>query len=108
MALTRERALTLIRFHRAIRYGSEDELLSDVNFKLLRAVDKFDPAKGTAFTFLSCLIQNALHTCVSKARTAASRYVELDEGVANNLPANGRQNLEWVLNGHPDAVPLFK
>jgi hypothetical protein len=23
-------------------------------------------------------------------------------------PAIGRKNLEWVLNGHPDAVPLFK
>jgi hypothetical protein len=22
-------------------------------------------------------------------------------------PAIGRRNLEWVLNGHPDAVPLF-
>jgi hypothetical protein len=23
-------------------------------------------------------------------------------------PAIGRKNLEWVINGHPDAVPLFK
>jgi hypothetical protein len=23
-------------------------------------------------------------------------------------PAIGRKNLKWVLNGHPDAVPLFK
>jgi len=23
-------------------------------------------------------------------------------------PAIGRKNLEWVLSGHPDAVPLFK
>jgi hypothetical protein len=23
-------------------------------------------------------------------------------------PVIGRKNLEWVLNGHPDAVPLFK
>ena len=23
-------------------------------------------------------------------------------------PAIGRKNLEWVLNGHPDAVPLFQ
>ena len=22
--------------------------------------------------------------------------------------AIGRQNLEWVLNGHPEAVPLFE
>jgi hypothetical protein len=23
-------------------------------------------------------------------------------------PAIGRKNLEWILNGHPDAVPLFQ
>ena len=70
--------MTLIRFHKTTRCGSEDKLLSDANFKLLRAVGKLDPAKGSAFTFLSCLIQNALHSAVSKARKVASRYVELD------------------------------
>jgi hypothetical protein len=53
--LTQDRALTLIWFHKTTRYCTKDELLSDVNFKLLRAVNKFDPAKGTAFTFVSQL-----------------------------------------------------
>ena len=79
----------MIRFHKTGRYGTEDELISDVNFELLRAVEKFDPAKGSAFTFVSCIIQNTLHTSVSKARTAASRCVELDEALASALPANG-------------------
>jgi DNA-directed RNA polymerase specialized sigma24 family protein len=89
VTLTQDRALTLIRFRKTARYCAEDELLSNVNFKLLRAVDKFDPAKGTAFTFLSCIVQNTLCSSVTKARTAASRYVEFDEAVANKLTTNG-------------------
>jgi hypothetical protein len=82
--------LTLIRFHKTTRYGSEDELLSDINFKLLRAVGKLDPAKGSAFTFLSSLIQNTLHATVSRARVVARRHVEFDETAANNLSTNGK------------------
>jgi hypothetical protein len=33
--LTQDRALTLIRFYRTTRYRPVDELLSDVNFKLI-------------------------------------------------------------------------
>jgi hypothetical protein len=44
--LAQPRAQTLIRFYKTTRYRREDELLSDVNLKLLRAVNKFDPAKG--------------------------------------------------------------
>jgi DNA-directed RNA polymerase specialized sigma24 family protein len=87
--LTRDRALTLIRFHKTTRYGSEAELLSDVHFKLLRAVDKFDYSKGSAFTFVSRVVTNALCTSVSNARRRSGRYVELDEALASDLPANG-------------------
>jgi hypothetical protein len=88
VSLTQERALTLIRFHKTIRYRPEDELLSDVNFKLLRAVEKFDPAKGSAFTFVSRVVMNVLCTSVTNARKSADRYLELNEGIANNLAAN--------------------
>jgi DNA-directed RNA polymerase specialized sigma24 family protein len=106
--LTQTRALTLIRFHKTSRYGSEDELISDVNFELLRAVEKFDPAKGSAFTFVSCIIQNTLHTSVSKARTAASRYVELDEALASALPANGETGAGSDRDAIDDLVHRFK
>jgi DNA-directed RNA polymerase specialized sigma24 family protein len=98
----------LIRFHKTSRYGSEDELISDVNFELLRAVEKFDPAKGSAFTFVSCIIQNTLHTSVSKARTAASRYVELDEALASALPANGETGAGSDRDAIDDLVHRFK
>src|SRR6516162_2701069 len=56
--MTQRRADTLIRFYRTTRYRSHDELISDVNFKLIRAVSKFDPHKGSAFTFVSQVIAN--------------------------------------------------
>lgn len=85
--LTQPRVQTLIRFHKTSRYRSEDELPSDVNFRLLRAVDKFDPTKGSAFSFISSVVMNTLCTSVTRARAVASRYVELDETFAGTLPA---------------------
>jgi hypothetical protein len=87
VTLTQDRALTLIRFHKTTRYSSEAELLSDVHLKLLRAVDKFDPTKGTAFTFLSRVVTNALCTAVTNARRTSSRFTELDQDVLHALPA---------------------
>ena len=85
VALTHDRALTLIRFRKTARYRSESELLSDINFKLLRAVDKFDPAKGSAFTFVSCLITNTLCTSVSNARKNLATYRRLSRSVMITL-----------------------
>src|SRR6516162_11150944 len=66
--LSQTRAQTLIRFYQTTRYRPEDELLSDVNWKLLRSVSKFDPAKGSAFTFVSQVIWSALSTSVMTTR----------------------------------------
>jgi hypothetical protein len=82
VTLTQTRALTLIRFNGTSGYCSESELLSDINFKLRRPIGRFNPAKGSAFTFISCLIQNTLRASDSRARVAAERHVELDEGRA--------------------------
>src|SRR6516225_4387084 len=79
VALSRPRVETLIRFNGTTRYYSEAELLSDVNFKLVRSVAKFNPARGSAFSFVSCLIENELRSSVSRARKQCARYVELDE-----------------------------
>ena len=64
--LTQDRALTLIRFHKTTRYLGENELLSDIHYKLLKAVDKFDPARGTAFTFLSHVVTWLCKSCEEK------------------------------------------
>jgi hypothetical protein len=85
VALTQRRALTLIRFYQTTRYRPEDELLSDVNWKLLKSIGKFDPTKGSAFTFVSQLISNSLCTSVTTARRNARQYVELDKTTAGKL-----------------------
>src|SRR6516162_9706604 len=63
--LAQPRALTLIRFNGTTSYRSESELLSDVNYKLLRSVAKFDPSKGSAFTYISKIIDSSLRTSVT-------------------------------------------
>jgi hypothetical protein len=40
IALTTPRAQTLVRYFKTHSYKPEDELLSDINFKLLRSVAK--------------------------------------------------------------------
>jgi hypothetical protein len=100
--LTQARALTLIRFNSAFRYSTEAELLSDVHFKLVKAVGKFDPTRGSAFSFVSRVVMNALCTSVTNSRRSADRYVELNEAIASDLPANGdaraRDNVDDVLD----------
>jgi hypothetical protein len=81
--------LTLIRFYKTTRYQREDELLSDVNFKLLKAVGSFNRERGHAFSFLSQVVTNALRTSVTNARKRTKRYVKLDKAAANKLHTNG-------------------
>jgi hypothetical protein len=87
VGLARPRALTLIRFRRTTRYCSEAELLSDVNCKLVRAVERFDPAKASAFTFLSAVVLNTLSTSVSNARKNAEQHTKLKRSLVEVLPA---------------------
>jgi hypothetical protein len=96
--LTQERALTLIKFRKATRYRPQDELLSDVNCKLLRAVGRFNPEKGTAFTYLSLVITNALHTSVTSARKSYRRSVKFDKRIANKLCTNGETESQHAID----------
>jgi len=85
--LVEPRALTLVRFHKTNRYQSESELLSDINFKLMRSIGRFDSAKGTAFSFVSKIIDSSLRTSVSNQRRNWARCVELDSELTNSLRA---------------------
>src|SRR5262249_17915076 len=85
--LIEPRALTLIRFHKTDHYRPEDELLSDVNFKLMRSIGRFDPTKGSAFSFVSAVITSTLQTSVTNTRRNWVRYSELNNELANSLPA---------------------
>jgi hypothetical protein len=96
--LTQNRALTLIRFYKTTRYRARDELLSDVNFKLLKAVAKFDPSKGSAFTFVSQVISNVLCTAVTSARRNAARHHRLNKVILNKLVTNGEAESAHVID----------
>jgi DNA-directed RNA polymerase specialized sigma24 family protein len=93
--LTQRRADTLIRFYRTGRYKPHDELLSDVNFKMMRAIDKFDPSKGSAFTFVSQVISNVLFTSVTSRRRDLARHRRLIASDLNHLVTNGETESQY-------------
>jgi hypothetical protein len=85
--LSQRRALALIRYNGTHHYCGEDELLSDVNYKLLRAVRGFNPSKGSAFTFVSKVIDSTLRTRVTTTRRHWARHVELNDEITTTLRA---------------------
>jgi hypothetical protein len=66
--LTEPRSLALIRYFKTNQYQSESELLSDINFKLMRSIGRFNAAKGTGFSYVSRIIETSLKTAVSNQR----------------------------------------
>jgi hypothetical protein len=106
VTLSQQRALTLIRHYRTGCYCSEPELLSNVHFKLLRSVAKFDPAKGSAFTYVSKIIDSSLRTRVTATRKNWLRNCELSDEVINTLPAktDDRTTLDDVVQRIRDAA----
>jgi hypothetical protein len=83
--LSQRRALTLIRFNGTTGYCSEPELLSDVNYKLIRSIRKFDPARGNAFSYVSAVITSTLKTSVTAQRKTWARHCELSDKLASTL-----------------------
>jgi hypothetical protein len=47
--------------------------------------DKFDPNKGTAFTFVSQAVMNVLCTSVTNARNSSNRFTELSDSIVDDL-----------------------
>jgi hypothetical protein len=87
VGLTQNRTLALIRFHKTSNFRTENELLSDINYKLMRSIGKFDPSKGSAFTFVSAVITSTLKTSVTNTRRDWVRYSELSDELVNTLRA---------------------
>jgi hypothetical protein len=71
-------ALSLIRDKATMRHVEVDELMSAVNNKLLRSLPSYDPARGTAFAFVSRLTCNMLCTQVTHRKKLAARYPALE------------------------------
>ena len=85
--LVEPRATTLIRFHKTHRYRPEDELLSDVNFKLMRSIGRFDARRASAFSFVSAVITSTLQTSVTATRRNWARQTEFSDELANSICA---------------------
>jgi hypothetical protein len=98
ISLTHDRALTLIRFYKTTRYQREDELLSDVNFKLLKAVGSFNRERGHAFSFVSHVVTNTLRTSVTSARKSSRQHVKFDKHIANKLCTNGETESQHAID----------
>jgi hypothetical protein len=88
----------LIRFYKTTRYRARDELLSDINFKLMRAVEKFAPSKGSAFTFVSQVVMNALCTAVTSKRKDLAPHRRLTRVDLNNLTTNGEVESQHIVD----------
>ena len=87
LQLSHQRAVVLIRHYKTSYYRSESELLSDINFKMMRSVAKFDRSKGSGFTYISKIIDSSLRTSVSNQRRNWARYGELSAELENTLSA---------------------
>ena len=86
LAAAQQRTLTLSRFYGADRYLSEGELTSNVTWKLLRGLHRFDAWRGRAFSFISTVAMNEVRTGVTRTRVLRERYIELDETIAGQTP----------------------
>jgi hypothetical protein len=104
LELSQKRAEVLIRYCGTARYCSESELLSDIAFKTVKSISRFNPSQGSGFTFTSCLIQNVLRTNVTAARKRACRYVELDETIAGTLRTNGETESRDAVDDLADRI----
>jgi hypothetical protein len=102
--LAQNRTLTLIRFHKTNRYLPEAELLLDVNLKLVKAIARFDPSRGSGFTFLSHVIFTSLRTAVSNVRKHSERHVELDDSVTSKLVTNGDSHAQDAIDDVADRI----
>jgi hypothetical protein len=96
--LVEPRALTLIRHYKTHYYRPENELVSDINFKLMRSVRRFDAAKGSAFSYVSAVILSSLQTAVTATRRSWQRHTELDETVTSKLVSNGNPNSQHAVD----------
>jgi DNA-directed RNA polymerase specialized sigma24 family protein len=98
IALSQERVRTLIRFNGSNRYLPEDELLSNVNWKLIRAISRFNQERGTPFSFISTIAMNEIRSAVTNARRRSSRFVALDETVSARLITNGESESRTIVD----------
>jgi Sigma-70 region 2 len=82
---------SIIQYRDTVRHESADELLSRVRIKLWRSVRLYDPAKGTAFSFVAKIIQTTLASAVGEAWSRSERFCPFS------------QSTDFAIQGDPVA-----
>jgi DNA-directed RNA polymerase specialized sigma24 family protein len=72
-------AKSILEYRCTNRYESVDELLSQIRIKLWRSARLYDRAKGSAFSFVSRIIQSVSYSAVSNAWARSECFCELNE-----------------------------
>jgi DNA-directed RNA polymerase specialized sigma subunit len=75
-------ARSIIEYRNTIRHESADELLSRIRIKLWRSLKLYDPAKGTAFSFVAKVISS---TAASVRRGNTRFHWEKGRRIGNPL-----------------------
>jgi hypothetical protein len=70
---------SIVRQRHTFVYESEDEIFSIINRKLFCSIEQYDPARGSAFSFISRLCINMCKTVVTHNRKQAARYEPFDQ-----------------------------
>ena len=99
IGLCRPNTLSLIRSQNTNYYETENELISRVDYKLFMSLRHWDPARASAFGFISWHTRNVLNTAVTESRKWADRYCQIDavllDGLVNRRP-NGAAAAEFA------------
>jgi hypothetical protein len=72
---------SILEFRNTTRHESIDELLSRIRIKLWRSIKLFNPAKGTAFSFVARVISSTAASIVSESWARNGRFCQFDETV---------------------------
>ena len=77
---------SLVRSRQSFRFIPETELFSNIDHKLLSAIPAYDSRRGTAFSFISRTVTNAVCTSITLQKKLVRRYQPLDEVLIASTP----------------------
>jgi hypothetical protein len=72
-------ARSILEYRCTTRHEGIDELLSRIRIKLWKSVELFDPARGSAFSFVSMVISRVAMTAVNESWGRQGRFLALEE-----------------------------
>jgi hypothetical protein len=89
-------ARSILEYRCTTKHESIDELLSRIRIKLWRSLKLYNPAKGTAFSFVARVISSTAASIVSEAWARNERFCQFDESVDSAVLCDPLKTLEAV------------